>query len=290
MIKGGSAVVRGANKAATHIPVLSSAVLYGASVFDSCRAWRTEHGALVYGLGHHFGRFRRSAELALLDLNIDDDELLTSLADVLRKCPGTGFVRIRMLAYGMDSELCARRASVVLFSLPVEGYAPARPRLVVATTARRVQGELPRELKTPSRYLQVRREVAEARAAGFDDVVVWNEHGRVSEASRANVVMIRDDVLVTPPTSEGALPGVTKAILRHIAVRDGLRWESRPVDVAELEQADSILLTSSSLGVVAARSIGDRLITEDGVAGHLCRRYSALPTEHPGDEFLTRVF
>lgn len=282
-------VLHGSNGAASDIPILSSAVLYGASVFDNCRAWKTEHGALVYGLKQHVGRFRRSAELALLDLEIDDDELVRRLADALRDCAYGRFVRIRMLAYGVDPELCGRRASVALFSLPVEGYAPPRPQLTIATSARRVAGDLPRSLKSPSAYLRVRREVAAARASGFDDVLIVNEHGRLSEASRANVVILRDRLLVTPPTSEGALPGVTKKILRHIALSDGLRWETRPIEAAELERAESILLTSSSLGVVAARTIGDRLLAEDGLAAHLCHRYSALPLQHPDNEFLTRV-
>ncbi|MCS7480350.1 aminotransferase class IV [Umezawaea endophytica] len=286
MSKGGSAAVAGAT---AQIPLLSSAVLYGASVFDSLRAWRTRRGALVYGLAHHVARFRRSADLALLDLEVDDGELLRRVADALRDCPEDGFARVRVLAYGVDPELCDRRAAVAVFSLPVAGYASPRPRLTTATAARRVSGDLPRAVKSPSGYLRVRREVAAARTAGFDDVLVWNEHGRVSEASRANVVMIRDGVLVTPPTSEGALAGVTKKVLRHLALREGVRWESRPIDLAELGGADSILLTSSSLGVVAARSIGDRPLAEDGLAADLCHWYSALPLERPDDEFLTEV-
>jgi branched-chain amino acid aminotransferase len=271
------------------IPLQSSAVLYGASVFDSCRAWRGRDAALVYGLAHHLARFRRSAKLALLDLPTGEMELEEGIGLVLRKYPPQKFVRVRVLAFGLDSELCSERASVAIFALPVEGYAPPRPRLVTSMTRRQSSGELPQELKSPSRYLWVRREVAAARASGYDDVAVLNEHGRIAEASRANIIMLHQGTLTTPPVSEGALPGITKKILRHVATREGLHWETRPVSVEELERADGLLLTSSSLGVVQAQSFNGRQFGDEELTAYLCGLYQRLPTDAPSDAMLSRL-
>jgi branched-chain amino acid aminotransferase len=271
------------------IPLLSCGALYGASVFDSCRAWRASDCARIYGLRQHLARLHRSADLATLTLRAGDEELVRGIAAVLRPCRPRSFVRVRILAFGVDPEICSQPASVAIMALPVEGYAPQRPRLRTATSRRRTSGELPRALKSPAAYLPVRREIAAARAAGYDDAVIVNEHGRVSEASRSNIVMLRRDVLATPPVSEGALPGVTKKILRHIAQQEHLDWESRPIERRELEQADAILLTSSSLGVVVVRSIDGREFPDNKLASFLCTRYEQLPQERPNDKFIGTI-
>ncbi|NQE85987.1 aminotransferase class IV [Nocardia terpenica] len=259
------------------IPTRTTAVLYGASVFDNCRAWRGADCASVYGLVDHIERFRRSATEALLDLPVKDSDLTDGIAAVLSCSPPNKFVRVRMLAFGADEELCSRRASVVIFALPVEGYAPLNPRLVTSTTRRRVSGDLPRTLKSPSGYLFVRREVARARVAGYDDVVLVNEHDRISEATRSNLVIVNGSVFSSPPTSEGALPGVTKRIVRQLVTAAGFRWESRPIDCQELTSAEGVLLTSSSLGVTAAQSVNDRQLATTEAMQTICARYADLP-------------
>jgi branched-chain amino acid aminotransferase len=271
------------------VSLRSCAVLYAASVFDNCRAWIGDDSAWVYGLPQHLGRLRRSAELALLDLPGNDEDWCHGVSAVLAGHEIGQVARVRFLAFGVDAEICARPASLAIFALPVSGYAPTRPRLVPAMTPRSTGGEPPRAMKSPALYLAVRRELAAARAAGFDDVVMLNDNGRVAEASRANLIVQHGDTLVTPPISEGALAGVTKTLLRTIAIEDGITWSDRPVEPAELLEADAILLTSSSLGVTSAGGFRDRLLSETELTRHLRNRYATLPQSDPGHDLLTRL-
>ncbi|WAU78285.1 aminotransferase class IV (plasmid) [Streptomyces sp. Qhu-G9] len=242
----------------------------------------------MYGLAEHIERFRKSAEEALLALP-SDAEIRAGIREVLRRCRGRTFVRVRMLAYGTGEDIGSRRASLSVFALPVAGYASAAPRLMTAKTVRRAEGELPRALKSPSTYLRVRRDVVAAREAGYDDLVVLNEHQRVSEATRSNIVMVKDGSLCTPPLNEGALPGITKRILRRLAAEDGIPWEERPIHREELEHAEALLLTSSSLGVVVADSLDGRRFAPSPLAERMQRRYTRLPGEHPDHECLTSL-
>ncbi|MFJ5104707.1 aminotransferase class IV [Streptomyces sp. NPDC088554] len=270
------------------MPLYTSAALYGASVFDNCRAWHADAASLVYGLAEHIERFKESAEEALLTLP-SDAEITAGIWAVLRRCRGRTFVRVRMLAYGTGHDIGSRQSSLSVFALPVAGYAPAAPHLMTTKTVRRAEGDLPRALKSPSTYLRVRRDVVAAREAGYDDLVVLNEHQRVSEATRSNIVMVKDGTLCTPPLNEGALPGITKRILRRLAVEDGIPWEERPIHRKELDQAEALLLTSSSLGVVVADSLDGRRFGPSPLAAQIQRRYTRLPEEHPDHECLTSL-
>jgi branched-chain amino acid aminotransferase len=271
------------------VSLRSCAALYAASVFDNCRAWIGYDSVWVYGLPQHLGRLRRSAELALLDLPGTDEEWCRGVSAVLAGHETQQAARVRFLAFGVDAEICARPASLAIFALPTSGYAPPHPRLVPAMTPRFPGGEPPRAMKSPALYLAVRRELAAARAAGFDDVIMLNDSGRVAEASRANLIVQHGDGLVTPPVSEGALAGITRTLLRTIATEDGITWSERPVEPAELLDCDAILLTSSSLGVTSAGGFRDRILSETDLTRHLCHRYGTLPQSDPDHEFLTRV-
>ncbi|MFF9397059.1 aminotransferase class IV [Streptomyces griseoluteus] len=255
-------------------------------MFDNCRAWRSSTTSRIYGLAEHIGRFKRSAQEALLDLP-PDAEIRAGVHEVLRRCTGSTFVRVRMLAYGTGQDIGSRQSSLSVFALPVAGYAPSAPRLMTAKFTRRAEGDLPRALKSPSAYLRVRRDVASARAAGYDDLVVLNEHERVSEATRSNIILVKDGSLCTPPLHEGALPGITKMIVRRLAIDTGTSWQERPISRNELERADALLLTSSSLGVVVAKSLDGHPFASSLLADEMQRLYTRLPFENPDHECLT---
>ena len=87
-----------------------------------------------------------------------------------------------------------------------------------------------------------------AQAAGYDDALLVAHDGRVGEATNANVALVAGGVLVTPSV-DGLLPGVCRAALLEAARGLGLAVESRPVALAELVDADGVLLTSSPRGI-----------------------------------------
>ncbi len=87
-----------------------------------------------------------------------------------------------------------------------------------------------------------------ARAAGYDDALLVAHDGRVGEGTNANVAHLAGDVLVTPSV-DGLLPGVCRAALLDAARELGLAMEARPVALAELVDADAVLLTSSPRGL-----------------------------------------
>ena len=102
----------------------------------------------------------------------------------------------------------------------------------------------------------------EARRRGADEALLLNAAGRVAEASVANVFAVRADALVTPPVSEGALEGVTRATVLDLAESQGLHGSLAPLGRFDLLGADEVFLTGSGAGIVPVRSLDGAPIGE----------------------------
>ncbi len=103
----------------------------------------------------------------------------------------------------------------------------------------------------------------EAHERGFDEVVLLNERGEVSECTSANIFVIEGDHVWTPPLSAGCLPGVTRAILLEEIRLPGVAMGEKTLFPADLEQADQVFITSSTRDALPVAAIeGLRIRTE----------------------------
>ena len=90
----------------------------------------------------------------------------------------------------------------------------------------------------------------EAHDRGFDEVVLLNERGEVSELTSANIFAVNGNVVSTPPLSSGCLPGVTRALLLEEVKVPGLRIEEKTLMLEDLENADEVFITSTTRDVL----------------------------------------
>src|SRR5579862_2651698 len=113
-----------------------------------------------------------------------------------------------------------------------------------------------------------------ATQQGFDEVILLNEHGRVAECTSANVFAAFGNRVVTPPLSEGCLPGVTRDILVEEIEVPGVEVIERPLTVDELYQSDGVFITSTTRGLLRVREIaGHSLETRGDVCDRLGRAF-----------------
>ena len=133
---------------------------------------------------------------------------------------------------------------------------PPNPALHVSTVARRISGPMS-QCKSISRSVESAA-LREAQAEGAFDAILLNEKGMVVETTARNVFLAKDGGLWTPPTYEGALPGVTRATVLEIARREKMRVKEAAVSLERLQSADEAFLTGSGVGVLAIESIDGR--------------------------------
>jgi branched-chain amino acid aminotransferase len=103
-----------------------------------------------------------------------------------------------------------------------------------------------------------------AQEQGFDEVILLNEMGRVSECTSANVFAAFGNRVITPPVSEGCLPGVTRDVLVHEIHLPDVEVIERPLALEELYEADGVFITSTTRGLLRVREIAGRALESRG--------------------------
>jgi branched-chain amino acid aminotransferase len=99
-----------------------------------------------------------------------------------------------------------------------------------------------------------------ARREGFEETLFFNTSGELCEAATANVFLVANGVVKTPPLASGCLPGVTRGLVLELAARDGIECEEAVMGPEDLAAADEVFLTSATRGPVAiSRVTGLRL-------------------------------
>ena len=117
----------------------------------------------------------------------------------------------------------------------------------------------------------------QAHRQGFDDAILLNERGEVAECTAANVFCVRDQAIVTPPSSSGCLRGVSREILLEIAPAAGINIAERALSVSELYEADEVFISSTTRGVQPVARIADQQLS---VPGPLTQRLAGLFSDY----------
>jgi branched-chain amino acid aminotransferase len=102
--------------------------------------------------------------------------------------------------------------------------------------------------------------VQEARLAGYDEVVLLNERGEVSECTATNIFSVFQGRIVTPPLSSGCLEGVTRSIVLEIGPQAGIPVEERTLWPEDLYSADEVFVSSTTRNVIAVTEVAGRKV------------------------------
>ena len=111
----------------------------------------------------------------------------------------------------------------------------------------------------------------EAKREGYDEVVLLNERGEVSECTAANIFAVRNDKVITPPLSSGCLEGVTRGVLMEIAAEAGTTVVEQAMRPEDLYVAEEVFITSTNRNVIGVKEIAGRVIGS-GVTGELTKK------------------
>lgn len=255
------------------ISILDHGLLYGDGVFEGIRIT----GGRVFRLHDHIARLERSARAIGLELPLRGAALATAVLDTAR-ANGEAEAYVRLVAtrgvgeLGVDPASCVEPelfcivASLRMF--PAEGRAKGL-RLLTSWLRRPAADMLDPQVKSLN-YLNNVLAKRDARLKGYDDALLLNSIGRVTEATGANLFAVIDGTLVTPPTADGALPGITRDSVLKMRAEMGAPVECRSLTRYDLLAADEVFLSGSGAGLVSVASIDDTPIGSD--ARPLCEQ------------------
>lgn len=256
--------------AKTH--VLSHGLHYGTGVFEGIRCYETERGPAVFRHRDHLNRLEKSAELYYLELPYSAEDLRLATHELIRR-NGLGSCYIRPLAYRGYGNL-----GLYATDAPIDVIVAAFPWGVYlgeegsrngirtrVSSWRTISGDsLIPHAKASGQYLNSVLAKTEATSAGYDEAILLDQHGCVSEGSGENVFVIRDGVLCTPGHTSAILDGITRASVIQIATDLGYRIEERDIARAELYLADEVFLTGTAAELVPVREVDDHPLGEPG--------------------------
>ncbi|MDI2131980.1 branched-chain amino acid transaminase [Yinghuangia seranimata] len=270
------------------VHVLSHGLHYGTGVLEGTRAYPTARGAAVFRLDDHLARLAASARILGMKLPYSQAALRTATLDVVRenRLDSCYLRHLAFLGFGEMGPVIRPGApvSVSIAAWQWGAYlgddaATRGVRLKVSSWRRNDPNSLPPAAKSTAGYLNSGIAKAEALAAGYDEAVLLNAEGYVSECTGANLFMVRDGVLFTPPPAAGALRGLTMDTVITLARDLGLQARVENLLRSDLYTADEVFVCGTASEVVPVRDIDGRELTAAGpVTRKLQEAYQAAVT------------
>ncbi len=251
-----------------NIHILTHSLHYGMGVFEGIRAYETADGPAVFRLTDHIRRLRDSAHIMMMDLPYTVDELVEATKDVVR-ASGLPSAYIRPIAYygygemGLNTLPCS--VDVAIACWPWGAYLGDASlttgiKLQISSWQRHDHNTMPPAAKTTGNYVNSSLAKIQALKAGYDEALLLNRSGMVSECTGENVFVARHGRLITPPLAAGALEGITQSSVAAIAADLGFECVEGELSRSDLYLAQEMFLCGSAAEVAAVNSVDDRAI------------------------------
>ncbi len=258
------------------------ALNYGTGVFEGIRAyWNEGRGTLqVLKLREHFERFERSCRVLRIELPGTVDELCETTLEILRRNAPREDTYIRPLAYKAAEAVGVNlkgESQLTIFTVPMANYVELTGLKVCVSSWRRTPDtSIPARGKLTGSYINTALAVDEAQRAGYDDAIFLTQDGHVSEASAANIFLLRKGQLITPPVTADILEGIARDCVMELAEKElGMPVLERDVDRTELYAADEVFLSGTGFQIAPIVEVDGRPVGT-GSIGPIAERLQEL--------------
>ena len=256
------------------ISVYDHGLLYGDGVFEGIRAY----GGRVFEWGAHARRLYESAKAIRLSIPYEIDDLHAAIAGTMR-VNGLVDCYVRLIVtrgvglLGLDPNKC-QRPSVIVIADKIQLYPPALYETGMAVITASVIRNHPNALSARIKSLNYLNNILakiEAIDAGVPEAIMLNHDGNVAECTADNIFVVRDGRVLTPPTQDGILEGVTRDVIIRLCGQMQIPVAQKTLQKHDLYVADECFLTGTGAEVIAVTRIDGREIGA-GTPGPVTRR------------------
>ena len=248
------------------IHILTHTLHYGTGVFEGIRAYETDDGPGVFRLTDHMRRLHESARIMMMDLPYSVDELVQAAKDTVAST-GLDSCYVRPIAYygygemGLNTIPCSVDMAIACW--PWGAYlgddaATKGVRMKISSWTRHDHNTMPPASKTTGNYVNSSMAKVEALKAGYDEAIMLNPQGFVSECTGENIFCARGGVLITPPLASGALEGITQSSVMTIARDFGFETKVDNIARSDLYIAEEVFVCGTAAEISAVSSVDDR--------------------------------
>ena len=266
-----------------HVSIACNTLHYGTGCFGGIRAYWNEGREQLYlfRVKDHYERVLNSAKLLFCELDYTVEQLAELTVELLSREGWRENVYIRPLVYKDDGIfrvwLHDSNDKVAIFSQSVGSYIKAEGLSVGVSSWRRADDTtMPARGKINGTYVNSALAKSDAILSGFDEAILLNQDGHVSEASAANLMIVRKGVVITPPVTANILEGITRRTVMQLLHDElGLEVVERNIDRSELYLADEAFFCGTGVQIAAIGSVDHRAVG-DGETGPITQQITDL--------------
>jgi branched-chain amino acid aminotransferase len=259
------------------VHVLAHGLQYGTGVFEGLRSYPTADGPAVFRLDTHLERLYRSAAIYDLEIPYTLDALADATLDVIRVNRLEGSY-IRPIAF-VDADTLSvwtkgSPVSVAIAAFPTGTYlagAENGVRVTVSPIRKYPSNAIPAAAKACGQYINSARAVTEAQRRGFDEAILLNQRGEVSEGSGENIFVVKNGGLLTNGADADILMGVTRDSILQIAADLKIPTRVGPIALDDVMTADELFFSGTAVEVTSIREV-DGTVIGSGKPGAITTR------------------
>ena len=248
------------------VPVTTHAIHYGTSIFEGIRAYWNSKNLHVFRLKDHIKRFRNSGKFYNITLNFSDKQIENAVIDLCKKNKIKKSCYIRPFyfvgQYGINFYVTKNAPThTAIFAFPF-GDLFNKSGITVTVSKWRKFSDMstPTQAKMGGNYLNSILATQDAKQKGFDEAVLLDQSGNVSEAPGENIFLVKNDGVITPSLSSSALDGITRRSIITLAKDFNLKIRERKVSKKELKLADEIFLSGTAAEITPIIKIDKKKI------------------------------
>ncbi|MBF66192.1 MAG: hypothetical protein CMQ29_00660 [Gammaproteobacteria bacterium] len=244
------------------VHVLAQSLQRGSLAFDYMAVHQTAKGSAIFRLADHIARLLNTCEVMGLPIVQSVAELMDAVKETVRRNPGARSVRISALFPSVEVELVPQDTHIAVFIAAYDSradiiagktgklhFAPQLSLKVERHKRGRREDLIPPQAKVAASYTPSLPAKWQARREGYDDIILLDESDNLTEAPTSNLFLVTGAGTIATPTDAQALRGITRDSVMQIAADLGFAVEERVIGVEELDNAQEVFMTGTSVGV-----------------------------------------
>jgi len=258
------------------VPITTHAIHYGTSIFEGIRGYWSSKNLYIFRLNDHVKRFRNSGKFYNITFNFSNKQIENAVLNLCKKNKIKESCYIRPFyfvgQYGINLHVTKKAPTHVgIFSFPF-GDLFNKNGITATISKWRKFSDLstPIQAKMGGNYLNSVLATQDAKQKGFDEAIMLDQSGNVSEAPGENIFLVKNNKLITPTLSASALDGITQNSIITLVKDMNLKVKARKVSKKELKFADEIFLSGTAAEITPIIKLDKKKIG-DGKVGKITK-------------------
>ena len=266
------------------VPITTHAIHYGTSIFEGIRAYWNSKNLHIFRLDDHIERFRNSGKYYSISLNFSNNDIKKAIINLCKKNKMKKSCYIRPFyfvgQYGINLHVTEKAPThVAMFMFPFGDLFNKKGITAGVSSWRKFSiSSTPPQAKMGGNYLNSILATQESKRNGYDEAILLDKFGNVSEAPGENIFIVLNNEIITPPTSSSALKGITRDSIFRLAEDRNYESSIREINRSELYIADEIFLTGTAAEITPIIRVDERKIG-NGKVGKITKELMADYTD-----------